>query len=580
MSTELKISVVIPTLNRPKDLQVAVKSILDQTYPPSELIIVDQSIDSDSYNIIQELYSLLKPIPKLIYIHNTSIKSLVEAKNFGVSKSNGDIVSFLEDDEELNSNYLENILKVFKENDHILGCSGVVSNIRRSLLYRVAFKVFHRGMFDDKRLDIVKYIDCDGDGDLIFSTHISGGLSSYRKEVFDVIKFDLKNNFFYCEDIDFSMRASDHFGLERFVISTNVCLRHYMSPINRDVLRPRWYRKTREFILLYKKNKHRRFSRLSIFWLMIGLFFESIYSSINLRNQGPIFGFFNGLLSGIKYQIHLSSNIDFETVESFGEEWDYFDQSELDAEEKGTIFNDYFGIFPWSLLPEKATGFDLGCGSGRWAALVAEKVGKLNCIDPSSKALEVAKKNLSLNTNVDFYLAGVESIPLLDNSQDFGYSLGVLHHIPDSSAALKSCVKKLKPGAPFLLYLYYAFDNRSIWYRGLWFITNYLRKFITILPESLKRVTTDVIAIIVYYTLARLSLLLDFLGFNVGSIPLSYYRDKSFYTMRTDARDRFGTSLEQRFTQKQIVKMMQDAGLTQINFSDGAPYWCVTGIKI
>ena len=146
MSTELKISVVIPTLNRPKDLQVAVKSILDQTYPPSELIIVDQSIDSDSYNIIQELYSLLKPIPKLIYIHNTSIKSLVEAKNFGVSKSNGDIVSFLEDDEELNSNYLENILKVFKENDHILGCSGVVSNIRRSLLYRVAFKIFHRGM--------------------------------------------------------------------------------------------------------------------------------------------------------------------------------------------------------------------------------------------------------------------------------------------------------------------------------------------------------------------------------------------------------------------------------------------------
>ena len=77
MSTELKISVVIPTLNRPKDLQVAVKSILDQTYPPSELIIVDHSIDSDSYNIIQELYSLLKPIPKLIYIHNTSIKSLV-----------------------------------------------------------------------------------------------------------------------------------------------------------------------------------------------------------------------------------------------------------------------------------------------------------------------------------------------------------------------------------------------------------------------------------------------------------------------------------------------------------------------
>jgi glycosyltransferase involved in cell wall biosynthesis/ubiquinone/menaquinone biosynthesis C-methylase UbiE len=580
MSTELKISVVIPTLDRPEDLLVAVKSILDQKCPPFELIIVDQSIGSDSYNIIQELYSSLAPIPKLIYIHDNSIKGLVEAKNFGVSKSNGDIVSFLEDDEELNSKYLENVLKVFKENDTILGCSGIVSNIRRSLLYRVAFRIFHRGMFDDKRLDAVKYIDCDGDGNFIFSTHISGGLSSYRKKVFDKIKFDLKNNLFYCEDIDFSIRASDHFGLESFVIATNVCLRHYMSPINRDVLEPRWFRKTREFILLYKKNKHRRFATVSIYWLIFGLFFESIYSSINLRNHGPIFGFFNGLLAGIKYKIQLSSNIDLETVESFGEEWKYFDQSDLGIAEKDVIFNDYFGIFPWDLLPENATGFDLGCGSGRWASLVADKVKFLNCIDPSKKALEVAKKNLNSVVNVDFYLASVESIPLPDNSQDFGYSLGVLHHIPDTASALKSCVKKLKPGAPFLLYLYYAFDNRSIWYRSLWFTTNLLRRFITILPESIKRLSTDIIAIFIYFTLARFARLMDFLGANVGSIPLSYYRDKSFYTMRTDARDRFGTSLEQRFTQNQISIMMQDAGLTQIKFSDGAPYWCATGIKI
>jgi 2-polyprenyl-3-methyl-5-hydroxy-6-metoxy-1,4-benzoquinol methylase len=43
---------------------------------------------------------------------------------------------------------------------------------------------------------------------------------------------------------------------------------------------------------------------------------------------------------------------------------------------------------------------------------------------------------------------------------DFGYSLGVLHHIPDAQKALSDCVKKLKLGAPFLVYLYYSFDNR------------------------------------------------------------------------------------------------------------------------
>ena len=49
--------------------------------------------------------------------------------------------------------------------------------------------------------------------------------------------------------------------------------------------------------------------------------------------------------------------------------------------------------------------------------------------------------------------------------------------------------------------------------------------------------------------------------------------------MRTDARDRFGTPLEQRFSKKQITKMMVDSGLTQIQFSNKAPYWCVVGIK-
>ena len=45
---------------------------------------------------------------------------------------------------------------------------------------------------------------------------------------------------------------------------------------------------------------------------------------------------------------------------------------------------------------------------------------------------------------------------------DFGYSLGVLHHIPDTCAGIKACARLLKRGGPFLVYLYYAFDNRAI----------------------------------------------------------------------------------------------------------------------
>ncbi len=161
----------------------------------------------------------------------------------------------------------------------------------------------------------------------------------------------------------------------------------------------------------------------------------------------------------------MKENADVNVIAGFGDEWSRFDQSELSDGELELMFDNYFNIFPWEALPPESVGFDLGCGSGRWAKLVAPKVGKLHLIDPSN-AIEVAKNNLSKAPNCEFHNAGVDNIPLEDNTCDFGYSLGVLHHIPDTEAGLKNCVAKLKTGAPFLLYLYYRFDNRPVWFRA------------------------------------------------------------------------------------------------------------------
>jgi hypothetical protein len=49
--------------------------------------------------------------------------------------------------------------------------------------------------------------------------------------------------------------------------------------------------------------------------------------------------------------------------------------------------------------------------------------------------------------------------------------------------------------------------------------------------------------------------------------------------MRTDARDRFGTPLEQRFTRAQIRAMCTAAELVDLRFSARAPFWCVVGNK-
>ncbi|SDT95748.1 Methyltransferase domain-containing protein [Pseudomonas pohangensis] len=274
----------------------------------------------------------------------------------------------------------------------------------------------------------------------------------------------------------------------------------------------------------------------------------------------------------------MKKNLDDATVDSFGDEWSRFDQAELDNEEACRIFDEYFAVFPWDSLPEHATGFDMGCGTGRWARLMAPRVGHLHCIDPS-RALDVAKRMLAENANVSFLQGAVGDGVLPANSQDFGYSLGVLHHIPDTLEGIRACVALLKPGAPLLVYLYYAFDNRTTLFKLAWRCSDLLRRGVHRLPSGLKNLVTDVLAATLYFPLARLCGLVERSGFNVSNIPLSYYRNHSFYTMRTDARDRFGTPLEQRFTREEIRRMMLSAGLRDICFSERAPYWCAVGIK-
>jgi ubiquinone/menaquinone biosynthesis C-methylase UbiE len=275
----------------------------------------------------------------------------------------------------------------------------------------------------------------------------------------------------------------------------------------------------------------------------------------------------------------LAGNIDPKTVEAFGEEWAAYDQSELVGEELREMFNSYFSMFPIDDLPPAAEGFDLGCGSGRWALLTAPRVGRLHCIDPSPKALDVARRRLAGCANAEFHLASAADIALEDGSQDFGYCLGVLHHIPDTEAGMASCVRKLKAGAPFLVYLYYDFENRPPWFRALWRITDVARRVVSRLPFAARKAVTSAIAATVYFPLARTARYLERRGRDVASFPLSAYRNSSFYIMRTDALDRFGTRLEKRFSKAEIEQMMRRCGLEEIVFSDAVPHWVACGRK-
>ena len=138
------------------------------------------------------------------------------------------------------------------------------------------------------------------------------------------------------------------------------------------------------------------------------------------------------------------NNFDRRVINDFGNEWESYDQSSVDSRELKKQFSDYFKLFSWQEKITNGTGVDFGCGTGRWAKFVSEKVNFLICIDASNKAIKVAKRNLRDKNNCHLIQGRIDALPILDNSLDFAYSLGVLHHLPNTEQALKKCINKLK----------------------------------------------------------------------------------------------------------------------------------------
>jgi len=138
-----------------------------------------------------------------------------------------------------------------------------------------------------------------------------------------------------------------------------------------------------------------------------------------------------------------SAKIDKKTVQSFGDEWEKF--SSFSETEIKNIGDEYFDIVDESILNSNSTVLDMGCGSGRWSKYLAPNVKFIEAIDPSD-AIFSATKLLSNVNNIRTTQASSDNIPFNDETFDFVFSLGVLHHIPETQTALIDTVKKVKKG--------------------------------------------------------------------------------------------------------------------------------------
>jgi SAM-dependent methyltransferase len=270
-------------------------------------------------------------------------------------------------------------------------------------------------------------------------------------------------------------------------------------------------------------------------------------------------------------------------VGDFGDEWERFNfLDEKNLQSLREQFDKYTAPLPEELRKrDDLIIADIGAGTGRWSYFLKDFAARIYAVEPAEKAFRVLTSRFRNDSKVVLLYESVESNRIPDMSLDLAVSLGVLHHIADTQGAIQKVAEKIKPGGTLLGYLYYALENKPFLYRALWRSSDLIRKVISRLPIKFKLVLADVIALTIYLPLATISRILERFGKSVDLVPLHHYKNLSFYVMRNDALDRFGTTLEQRFTQAEIIAMLTSAGFAQesVKFSNEEPYWTFSANK-
>jgi len=212
----MQITVVIPTYNRPKELNRCLDSIIVQTKPPEEVLIIDNGTITDSKNLVE---GRKKEFEKkgiiLKYIKNERENSVTVAQNIGIKNSTHEIISFLDDDLTLDENYYKEIIEVYKKIPNALGVEGHNQGAKeRNVIIDIkkAFnKLFYVEPIDDKdkcRLLPSLGVTYPSFPNEVINCEWLSGATTYKKVVLEEIKPDENlKKYSWNQDPDLSYRV-------------------------------------------------------------------------------------------------------------------------------------------------------------------------------------------------------------------------------------------------------------------------------------------------------------------------------------------------------------------------------------
>lgn len=283
----IRISVVIPTYNRPGDVVCLLCSIKRQSVKPLEVMVVDDTPNSIIEVLCEKMRINLKENKiELLYLRNVKEPSITTARNMGVKVARGDVVLFFDSDIIPLEGYIESILEVFMNYPHVLGVQGFEIRKKINKPYSLLSFLWHRFLREIFFLSIPTYDSCRMFEYPVVLTRaincewLAGSNMAWRKEVFSEFSFDENlKGYAYMEDVLFSHSVFQKYPNSLLITPRAKCI-HKLSKTARMT--------NREF------KKRERICRKYVLKKLFGLKGLYIFAMQNLG------GFLAGLIRKIR----------------------------------------------------------------------------------------------------------------------------------------------------------------------------------------------------------------------------------------------------------------------------------------
>lgn len=268
MTDKPQLSIIIASYNSKKSIGRCLESLRNQdTETGFEIIVVDSSTDGTAAHVA-------KDFPEVRLYTFAERKFCGDARNFGISKANGEIIAFIDADCTAETNWISEIIKAHRSPYPAIG--GSIANGDLSSYVGLA------GYF----CEFSKWMPDTPAG---WQKDVAGANMSYKRNVFDDVGSYIEGT--YCSDTEFHWRLARSGHLIRFVPSIRIS--HFSINSFPDLLRHEFYH-GRNFACVRVKAENYSFLRRLIYIILFFIIPFKLFTEItasNLKNRVYLLSF-------------------------------------------------------------------------------------------------------------------------------------------------------------------------------------------------------------------------------------------------------------------------------------------------